>query len=197
MTDASESTEAERLHRAQAAVLEPRFAAARRDDAAMLDVLEVGAGRWASSFDPEKTRFVGIDAREDLVESARANFPAGRFDVMGPDPILPYEKGSFDLVFSVTVMHHYPPQAKRTLLSEMWRVARPGGLLMFLEYFVFTRQMEDPDTHPTSVTRFVELVLGATAGQVTLEYVESLRYPGEDLHRGGLISLRRLGVPRT
>jgi hypothetical protein len=32
---------------------------------------------------------------------------------------------------------------------------------------------------------------------VVLEHVESLRYPGEELRRGGLISLLRLGVSRT
>jgi SAM-dependent methyltransferase len=128
------------------------------------------------------------------VETARANFPKGRFDVLGSDLLFPYEDESFDLVFSVTVMHHNPPPAKQTLLSEMWRVTRPGGRLLFLEDFVFTRQ---PDAHPTSVTQFVDLVLDATAGQVLLEYVESLRYPGEDLRRGGLISLWRLGVPGT
>jgi SAM-dependent methyltransferase len=187
------------LHRVQAAALESRFAATQmeRDNRVTLDVLNVGAGvgLWASSFDLTKTRFVGLDAREDLVEAARANFPEGRFDHLGPNLLFPYEDESFDLVFSVTVMHHNSAPAKRTLLSEMWRVARPGGRLLFLEYFVFTRRSEEPITYPMSITDFEDLILDATAGQVALEYVESLRYPDEDLRRGGLISLRRLGVP--
>jgi SAM-dependent methyltransferase len=189
------------LHRVQAAALEPRFAAAaeQHDTTAPLDVLEVGAGvgRWASSFDPTEARFVGIEAREDLLETARANFPEERFDHLGSDLLFPYEEESFDLVFSVTVMHRNPAPAKRTLLSEMWRVARPGGRLLMLENFVFPRQPEEPTVHPMSVTEFVDLILDATAGQVVLEHVESLRYPGEDLRRGGLISLLRLGVSRT
>jgi ubiquinone/menaquinone biosynthesis C-methylase UbiE len=189
------------MHRVQTAALEPRFVAARedRDTSTPLDVLEVGtgAGRWASSFDPEMTRFVGLDAREDLLAAARANFPEGRFDLLGADLLFPYEDESFDLVFSVAVMHHNPVPAKRTLLSEMWRVSRPGGRLLFLEDLVFTSQPEDPNVHPTSVTEFVDLILDATAGQVVLEHVESLRYPHEDLHRGGLISLLRLGARRT
>ena len=190
------------LHRVQAAALEPRFAATRaqkRDTKVPLDVLEVGTGvgNWASSFDLTKTRFVGIDTREDLVETARANFPDRRFDRLGSDLLFPYEDESFDVVFTVTVMHHHPAPAKRTLLSEMWRVARPGGRWLFLENFVFTRRPEKPAIYPTSVTEFVDLILEATAGQVVLEHVESLRYPGEDLRRGGLISLLRLGVPKT
>ncbi len=190
------------LHRVQAAALEPRFTAARgerHDTEVPLDVLEVGtgAGRWASSFDPTKTRFVGLDVREDLVETARANFPDQRFDRLGSDLLFPYEDESFDLVFTVTVMHHNPAPAKRTLLSEMWRVARPGGRLLLLENFVFTREPEEPTIYPMSVSAFVDLILDATAGQVVLEHAESLGYPGEDLRRGGLISLLRLGVPET
>jgi SAM-dependent methyltransferase len=184
----------------QAAVLESQFTAiqGKRDSTVPLDVLEVGTGvgRWASSFDLTKTRFVGIDVREDLVRAARANFPEGRFDQLSSDLLFPYEDESFDLVFSVTVMHHNSVSAKRTLLSEMWRVARPGGRLLFLENFVFTKA-EKPAIYPMSVTEFEDLILDATAGQVALEHVESLRYPDENLRRGGLMSLLRLGVPRT
>ncbi len=201
MQDASSTGPNEALHQVQAAALEPWFAATqgKRHTEAPLDVLEVGAGvgHWASSFDLTKTRFVGVEAREDLVRAARANFPDQRFDRLGPDLLFPYEDESFDLVFSVTVMHHNAEPAKRTLVSEMWRVARPAGRLMFLENFVFTRRPEKPAVYPMPVTEFAHLILDATAGRVVLEHVESLRYPDEDLRRGGLISLLRLGAPKT
>ena len=69
--------------------------------------------------------------------------------------------------------------------------------MLFLENFVFPGKPEEPATYPMSVTEFADLILDATAGQVVLEHVESLRYPGEELRRGGLISLLRLGVSRT
>ena len=189
------------LHRVQAAALGPRLAdpPEKRNVEAPLDVLEVGVGvgRWASSFDPSETRFVGIDASEDLIKTARTNFPGHRFALLDPDLHFPYEDESFDLVFGVTIMHHHPVPAKRTLLSEMWRVARPGGQLLLLEDFVFTRRSEKPAIYPMSVKEFMDLALEATAGRVVLEHVESLRYPDEDLRRGGLVSLLRLGVPKT
>ncbi len=189
------------MYRVQAAALEPRFAAARegRDAEAPLDVLEAGAGvgRWAPTFDPAETRFVGLDIDGDAVRTARANFPERRFDRLGSDLRFPYDDESFDLVFSVTFMHYNPAPVKRTLLSEMWRVARPGGRLLFLEDFVFTGQPEKSAVHPIKVTEFVDLILDAAVGQVALEHVESLQYPDEDLRRGGLISLVRLGVPKA
>jgi SAM-dependent methyltransferase len=189
------------MHGVQAAALEPWFSAPRGRWHAKgpLDVLEVGAGagRWASRFDPMEARFVGIDTRADLVKAARANFPDQRFDHLGADLQFPYDDASFDVVFSVTAMQNNPEATRRTLLSEMWRAARAGGRLLFLEDFVSTRKPVTTSTFPVSVTKFVDLILDATDGQVVLEYVESLRYPDEDLYRGGLISLLKLGIPET
>ena len=190
------------LHRTQAAVLAPRFAAVREklDTGAPLDVLEVGVdtGRWVSSFDPEETRFVGTDIREGSIDTARRNFPEGRFDYLGPDLLFPYEDESFDLVFSVGFVNRVSGPARKTLLSEMWRLTRPGGRLLFLESFVPKDQPGKPNNiRPISVNEFQDLILDATAGRVALEYVESLRYPDEDLRRGGLVSLLRLGVPKA
>ena len=184
-------------HRAQGAALRPQFAAARgnRADSVPFAVLEVGSGigRWAASFDLARTRFVGADADGDAVEVARGEFPEIRFDVLDGDLTLPYDDESFDMAFSVDVMHRNPTPARRALLSEMWRVTRPGGRMIFLDEFVSSRR---PGVYPMPVRKFVGLLLEATSGQVVLEHAESLRYPYDDLVRGGLLSLSRLGVPK-
>ena len=189
------------VHRVQAAALEPQLAAARGEGApdAPFDVLEVGAGvgRWASTFDPATTRFAGVDISEDMVEAARANFPGARFDVLDEDLRFPHAVESFDLVFGVDVMHHNPAPAKLGLISEMWRVTRPGGRLLFLEDFVAEGHPEGSAAHPMSVLKFVDVILEATDGQVVLEYVEALRYPRDPFFRAGLLALSKLGVPKT
>jgi len=188
------------IHRTQRAAIEPQFAAARgsRAEDVPFDVLEVGAGigRWVASFDPSMTRFSGVDVSEGMVAVARANFPEARFDTLGEDLSLPYEDESFDLVFTVTVMHHNPVEARRKLVSEMWRVARPGGRLLFLEDFVTGGWTETSTVYPMPVNGFVELLLEATNAQVTLEHVESVKYPHDDRTRGGVLALSRLGVPK-
>jgi SAM-dependent methyltransferase len=188
------------MHRVQKAALEPQFAAVRgaRVEGVPFDVLEVGVGvgRWAASFNLAKTRFVGVDISEGMVRAVRDDFPEGRFDHLGSDLLFPYDDESFDLVFTVDVLHHNPTPAKRTLLSEMWRVARPGGRLLYLEDFVAQKRSPRSTVYPMSVLKFAELVLEATAGQVVLEHVESLRYPRDEVVRGGLISLSKLGVPK-
>jgi ubiquinone/menaquinone biosynthesis C-methylase UbiE len=189
------------IHRVQAKALGSQFAAARgtQADEIPFDVLEVGVGigRWAASFDLAKTRFTGVDISEGMVEAARINFPQCRFDVLGQEPGLPYGDESFDLSFSVTVMHHNPTPTKHALISEMWRVTRPGGRLMFLEDFVSGGWSATSTVYPMSVNEFVELLVEATAGQVVLEHVESIRYRHDDFTRGGLLSVSKLGVAKT
>jgi SAM-dependent methyltransferase len=132
-----------------------------------------------------------------MVEAARANFPQCSFDLLGEEPVLPYGDESFDLAFSVTVMHHNPTPTKRALISEMWRVTRPGGRLMFLEDFVSGGWSAMSTVYPMSVTKFVELLVEATAGQVVLEHVESVHYLHDNFTRGGLLSVSKLGVAKT
>jgi SAM-dependent methyltransferase len=189
------------IHRVQAAALLPQFAAARGTQAEEVpfDVLEVGVGvgRWAASFDPARTRFTGVDISGAMVKAARQNFPECRFDRLGDEPILPYGDESFDLSFSVTVMHHNPTPTKRALIAEMWRVTRPGGRLMFLEDFVSGGWSSRSTVYPMSVSKFAALLVEATAGQVVLEHMESVRYQHDDFTRGGLLGVTKLGVAKT
>jgi SAM-dependent methyltransferase len=189
------------MHRVQTAALEPQFAAARgnRVEDVPFEVLEVGAGlgRWAAAFDPATTTFSGVDISEGMVEAARANVPEGRFDLIDEDLLFPYAGEGFDLVFSVGVMHHNTTKAKRALLSEMWRVARPGGRLLFLEDFVAERRVARSIIYPMAVLKFVDVILEETAGQVVLEYVEAIRYPEDPFFKGGVLALTKLGVPKT
>lgn len=191
----------ETLHRVQAAALGPWLTPPRgRSDAeGPLEVLEVGVAgsRWASSFDPTKTRFAGIGIREDPTGGACPDSPEMRFDLLGSELLLPYDNERFDLVFSVNLLHQHPTTAKLALLSEMCRVTRPGGRLLLLDTFVFAKRSEGDGVYPASAEQFEALILAAMAEWVVLEHAESLRYPGENLRRGGLISLTKLGVPES
>jgi len=190
-------------HRAQRAALEPQFAAAHggRAEDVPFRVLEVGAGegRWAASFDPAGSEYHGLDDDEGAVLAARSEWPGVPFGHLGPGLIFPHKDETFDLVFCVGFLGRHPDSEKERLLSEMWRVARPGGRMIFLEDFVATEEGTKRGQHPEhglSVLQFVELLLVATGWQVVMDHVESLRYPDETMTRGGLIAVSRLGVPR-
>lgn len=190
-------------HRAQRAALEPQFAAAHggRAEDVPFRVLEVGAGdgRRVAGFDPAGAEYHGLDDDESAVLAARSEWPEIPFRHLGSDLLFPHKDETFDLVFSVGLLGKHSDPAKRRLLSEMWRVARPGGRLLFLEDFVTTEEGAKSGSraeYGISVLAFVELLLVATGWQVVMEHVESLRYPDEVLTRGGIIAVSRLGVPQ-
>ncbi len=189
------------VYRVQWEALGPQFVAARgvRAEDVPFEALEVGVGvgRWASKLDPANTRLTGLDVSESMIQAARADFPEGRFDLLEEGLAFPYAEESFDLAFTVSVMHHNPTTAKRTLISEMWRVTRPGGRLMFLEDFVSEKRTPGSTVYPMSISGFVDLVLEATAGRVVLEHFEALRYPHDPFFRGGLLSLSKVGTPQA
>jgi len=189
------------VFRVQSKALDPQFVAARgvRAEDVPFEALEVGVGvgRWASKLNPANTRFTGLDVSGGMIRAARADFPEGRFDLLEEDLVFPYADESFDLAFTVSVLHHNPTAAKRTLVSEMWRVTRPGGRLMFLEDFVSEKRTLGSTVYPMSISGFVDLVLEATAGRVVLEHLEALRYPHDPFFRGRLLSLSKVGTPRT
>ena len=188
--------------RAQRAALGPQFAAAHggRAEDVPFRVLEVGAGegRRAAGFDPDGAEYHGLDGDEGAVLAARSEWPELPFDHLGAELRFPHTDETFDLVFCVGLLGRHPDPEKKRLLSEMWRVTRPGGRLIFFEDFVATREGAESGSRPMhaiSVLQFVELLLVATDWQVVMEHVESLRYPDEVLTRGGLIAVSRLGVP--
>ena len=183
------------VHRVRSGAMVPQFAAARgaRAGDVPFEVLEVGveSGRWAQGLGPA-AGFTGLGFGEEPVEAARADLPGGRFDLLGEDLAFPYADEGFDLAFTVSVLQDHPAPAKKDIVSEMWRVVRPGGRLIFLEDFV-----SGDAGHVVSIQGFVRIVLEATSGRVVLEHFEALRYPADPFFRGGLLALSKVGTPQT
>jgi len=67
----------------------------------------------------EARRLIGRTARVKLVEGAAET--------------LPFEEASLDLVVSSFLLHELPPDVRRSALTEMARVLKPGGLVVIVE----------------------------------------------------------------
>lgn len=121
----------------------------------VLDV-GVGNGRFAEVVARWGGRVVGVDLSQAVV-SARANLSAyaGRIFLAQADLFhLPLKEESFDIVYSIGVLHHTP--STRAAFRAIARFVKPGGVVStgiyqaadFLEYSARYRRYTAAMSHP-------------------------------------------------
>jgi SAM-dependent methyltransferase len=96
-------------------------------DARLLD-LGCGGGHDAGDLDQRGYRVVGVDRTGALLSAGRhrhALLPLVRADLRQ----LPFEAMSFDGLWAAASLMHLPKPAARRLLTDLFRLIRPGGLL--------------------------------------------------------------------
>jgi ubiquinone/menaquinone biosynthesis C-methylase UbiE len=74
-----------------------------------------------------------LDVAASVVEEARAMNPTVDYTCYEGER-LPYEDQSFDVAYTIAVMHHVPPPQWPAFLDEMRRVVRPGGMIAIFEH---------------------------------------------------------------
>jgi SAM-dependent methyltransferase len=127
------------------------------------DVLDIGCGvgRAALALTEYLTgRYEGFDVDPELIgwcreniTSAHPNFGFTRVDVFnaaynptgipGSELVFPYEDGSFNLAFGLSLFTHLLPEDFEHYLSETRRVLRPGGRTLFTFFLLrpFSRRL--------------------------------------------------------
>ena len=100
-----------------------------------LEVLDVGCGHGLVHpyLSGTSYRLTGIDVAEDAIEIARRRNPHVDYDVYDGSR-LPYADETFDVLFTICVMHHVAVDQRDTFLSEARRVLRPGDTFVIFEH---------------------------------------------------------------
>lgn len=91
----------------------------------------VGCGRVARHWAGSGVDVHGCDYNPVLVEWCRRNLPHVTAACNGLDPPLPYEDERFDFVYALSVFTHLTERQQRLWITELRRVTRPGGLVLF------------------------------------------------------------------
>lgn len=92
----------------------------------------VGGGRTTSFLRSVSTDYVGIDYLEELVLAARSRYPDARFEHMDARDLSSFADARFALVvFSLNGIDGVPHADRATILSEVHRILRPGGLFAY------------------------------------------------------------------
>jgi ubiquinone/menaquinone biosynthesis C-methylase UbiE len=90
--------------------------------------LGCGTGEFTAALAQAGARPVGVDVAEAALSRARARHPSLDFLVVPFDGPLPFEDGSFELVWASEVIEHVADTAR--WLSEVRRVLVPAGRLL-------------------------------------------------------------------
>jgi ubiquinone/menaquinone biosynthesis C-methylase UbiE len=111
-------------------------------DLATQRILEVGCGtgQWLSDlikWGADPSSLIGIDLLEERIARARTLLPASVSLHAGSATQLPCEDESRDIVVQSTVFSSIlDPATRRLLASEMLRVLKPGGIVLWYDFFV-------------------------------------------------------------
>ena len=105
----------------------------------------VGCGRiarhWARIAGPE---LHACDYNPVLVRWCQENLPFLHTVKNELEPPLPYEDGTFDLVYAYSVFTHLTEPLQHRWMSELVRVVEPGGRIVFSTHGDATRDQMEP-----------------------------------------------------
>jgi len=99
----------------------------------LLDVA-AGTGRIATHLASQGAEVFAYDLTPNMLRQARARATAAEITnlhyINGNGRQLPFGDNQFDAVMSIRFLHLFPVKLYRPFVQEMWRVLRPGGVLL-------------------------------------------------------------------
>ena len=127
-------------------------------------ILDVGcgSGTWILQFvrwGAEANKIAGVDVRSDTIKRAQDRVPSGVKLHLGNAASLPYPADTFDIVLQATVFTSVLDNVvRRKIASEMIRVVKPGGMIMWYDFEV--NNARNPDVRRVTKREIFDLFSG-------------------------------------
>ncbi|MFY9578372.1 MAG: methyltransferase domain-containing protein [Gaiellaceae bacterium] len=140
-----------------------------------------------------RARVFACDIDSRMVDWCRKNLTFADVTVNDISPPLPYEAGTFDLVYAFSVFTHLPEDLQHAWMHECFRVLKPGGHLLFStlgEYYASLNRLTEPERRSFADGNLVVLYEGAAGSSLCSAY-----HPPDYVHRKlagdfGVVSFR-------
>ncbi len=101
-----------------------------------MTVLDVGCGTGAhlEAYVDAGATCTGIDASPAMLGQARARLGDRAELIHGDASGMPFDDGSFDLIFTSLFLHELEPDIRDSVLEEIVRVVHPDGRILIIDY---------------------------------------------------------------
>ncbi len=101
-----------------------------------MTVLDVGCGTGAhlEAYVDAGATCTGIDASPAMLGQARARLGDRAELIHGDASGMPFDDGSFDLIFTSLFLHELEPDVRDSVLEDIVRVAHPDGRILIIDY---------------------------------------------------------------
>jgi len=100
------------------------------------DVLEIGCGTATNlkMYREQGCRIHGLDRSPAMLEKARLKLGDEADLQLGSAEKMPFRNNSIDLALAMLTLHEMPLEIRKTVISEMVRVVKPHGNLLFVDF---------------------------------------------------------------
>jgi Methylase involved in ubiquinone/menaquinone biosynthesis len=101
-----------------------------------LSALDVGCGTGlaAQMLQGKFSELHGVDSSQGMIQQARQRELPGVVFRINDSKRLPFDDNRFDLVYSMSLLHHVAPALRHEVITEMTRVLKPGGWMINFEH---------------------------------------------------------------
>jgi tRNA (uracil-5-)-methyltransferase TRM9 len=91
-----------------------------------------GNGRLLEILSDKKLGYFGIDISRKLINLAKQKYKGKsiKFYKISSSRSLPFSDNYFNAVISIAVFHHFPPDYAEKMAKELFRILRPGGIII-------------------------------------------------------------------
>jgi ubiquinone/menaquinone biosynthesis C-methylase UbiE len=149
------------------------------------NVLDVGCGTglFADCF---KGKYTGIDINQEYIKMAETK-GNGTF-LVADATSLPFNDKTFDLVFTMGVLHHINKQEREKMLNEMWRVCKADGHILIVDGLVPSNRLNligyvlaklDRGRFKMRMERFKEMINSVYLHKKLVKYILIKIFPYE------------------